>query len=111
MEFFIRHVDHHHHYKFHLIRQPQGWKKVKDKTRETSLTLPSNKTFPDMPIWGKCYVCGDEKPKFSFPTDPEKLLRWCILLKCQVAGNLRLLRVCWSYRHQFSGANQDSDVT
>ncbi len=87
IDFFIRHVD--HHYKFHLIRQPQGWKKVKViLARETSLTLPYHNTFPDMPIWGKCYVCGGEKPKFSFPTDPERLLRWCILLKCQVAGNL-----------------------
>ena len=40
--------------------------------------------FLDMPVRGKCYVCGAEKPNFSFPTEHQKLLRWCIMLRCQV---------------------------
>ena len=32
----------------------------------------------------KCYVCHTtEDVKFTFPSDPSKLKRWCILLKCK----------------------------
>lgn len=40
--------------------------------------------FLDMPVRNKCYVCGADKANFSFPHDPQKLLQWCIMLRCQV---------------------------
>ena len=40
--------------------------------------------FLDMPVKRKCYVCGAAKANFSFPTESQKLLRWCIMLRCQV---------------------------